>query len=244
MSRINKNKSLVFDAGSVISLTINNLLWLLPPLKERFGGSFYVTPGVVDELVAKPLKTKKYKFEAIQIRHLLATGTLEVVDGPEIHSISEHLLKLANNVFTCKGQAIRIVHLGEVESLAAVIHNKASALVIDERTTRQLVEDPRQIARRMKHKLHKQVHTDAKRERLLRYELGKVRVIRSIELVCVAFEIGLLDHYLENLDSEEHWRRDLLESVLWGMKLNGCSVSTEEIDELLAMEHLNNSNSS
>lgn len=244
MSRINRKKSLVFDTGSIISLAINNLLWLLPPLKERFGGSFHVTPGVVHELVTKPLKTKKYKFEAIQIRHLIATGTLEVIDEPEILSTGEHLLTLANNLFTCKGQAIKVVHLGEVESLAAVIHKKASALVIDERTTRQLVEDPRQIARRMRHKLHKQVHTDAKRRRLLRYELGKVRVIRSIELVCVAFEIGLLDHYLENITEEGEWRRELLESVLWGMKLNGCSVSTEEIDELLAMEHLNNHNSS
>ncbi len=236
------SRSLVFDAGSIISLAINNLLWLLPPLKERFGGSFCITPNVVNELVTKPLKTKKYKFEAIQIQHLLATGTLEVADGPEIGSISEHLLTLANNIFTCKGQAISIVHCGEVESLAAVIHKKASALVIDERTTRQLVEEPRQIAKRMRHKLHKQVHTDAKRERLLRYELGKVRVIRSIELVCIAFEIGLLDYYIENLGGEEQWRRDLLESVLWGMKLNGCSVSTEEIDELLGMEHLTSGN--
>ncbi len=235
-------RSLVFDAGSIISLAINNLLWLLPPLKERFGGSFYITPHIVNELVTKPLKTKKYKFEAIQIQHLIATGTLEVVDCPEIDSVSGHLLTLANSLFTCKGQAVSIVHLGEMESLAAVIHKKASALVIDERTTRQLVEVPRQIAKRMRHKLHKQVHTDAKQEQLLSYELGKVRVIRSIELVCIAFEIGLLDHYIENLG--EQWRRELLESVLWGMKLNGCSVSTEEIEELLGMEHLNNSNKS
>ena len=90
----------------------------------------------------------------------------------------------------------------------------------------------------MRHKLHKRIHTDKKRERMLRYELRHVNVIRSIELVCVAYEIGLLDHYIENLADEKAARKDLLESVLWGMKLNGCSVSVEEIDELLEEERL------
>jgi len=229
---------LVFDAGSVISLTINNLLWLLPPLKERFGGSFYITKAVEHELVTKPLQTKKYKFEAIQIRHLIATGTLEVINDPKIESISKRLITLANNIFTCKGQPVSIVHAGEVESLAAVVLKRASALAIDERTTRQLIEDPKQIAKRMRHKLHKRIHTDKKRERMLHYELRHVNVIRSIELVCIAYEIGLLDHYVENLADEKSARKDLLESVLWGMKLNGCSVSVEEIDELLEEERL------
>src|SRR3989338_2213004 len=125
MSRGSEARSLVFDAGSVISLATNNLLWLLPPLKERFGGSFIITRSVENEIVTKPMQTKKFKFEAIQIRHLLAT----------------------------------------------VIHAKASALVIDERPTRQLIEDPRQIARRMRIKLHKPVHTSKQQENMLNYEL-------------------------------------------------------------------------
>ncbi len=238
MSRGSEARSLVFDAGSVISLATNNLLWLLPPLKERFGGSFIITRSVESEIVTKPMQTKKFKFEAIQIRHLIATGTIEVVDSPEVEGIAAHLLNLANNLFMCKGQAIHIVHAGEMESLATVIHAKASALVIDERTTRQLIEDPRQIARRMRIKLHKPVHTSKQHENMLSYELKNVNVIRSIELVCVAYEIGLLDHYLENLSDEHQGRKDLLEAVLWGMKLNGCSVSQEEIEEIIGIEHL------
>ena len=49
------------------------------------------------EIVTKPMQTKKFKFEAIQIRHLLATGTIEVVDSPEVEGIAAHLLNLANN---------------------------------------------------------------------------------------------------------------------------------------------------
>jgi len=59
---------MVFDAGSIISLTTNNLLWLLPPLKERFGGSFLITNGVADELIKKPLATRKYKLDSTLYR--------------------------------------------------------------------------------------------------------------------------------------------------------------------------------
>ena len=39
-------KSIIFDAGPVISLTTNNLLWTLRELKERCNGSFYITEAV------------------------------------------------------------------------------------------------------------------------------------------------------------------------------------------------------
>ena len=55
-------KSLVFDAGPIITLTMNNLLWLLNPLKNNFKGEFYLSAAVKEELIDRPLQTKKYKF--------------------------------------------------------------------------------------------------------------------------------------------------------------------------------------
>ena len=60
-------KSLIFDAGPIISLATNNLLWILEPLKNKFDGKFYLTDAVKRELVDRPLETKKFKFEAIQV---------------------------------------------------------------------------------------------------------------------------------------------------------------------------------
>ena len=57
-------KSIVFDTGPIISLTLNNLLWIIEPLHDRFGGEFYITKAVYKELIDRPLSTKKYKFEA------------------------------------------------------------------------------------------------------------------------------------------------------------------------------------
>ena len=45
---------LFFDAGPVISLVMSRLAWLLPDLKKQFGGKFYITPAVKNELVDRP----------------------------------------------------------------------------------------------------------------------------------------------------------------------------------------------
>ena len=52
-------KSIVFDAGGIISLTINDLLWLLEPLKKRFKGDFYISKAIKKEIVDKPLTTNQ-----------------------------------------------------------------------------------------------------------------------------------------------------------------------------------------
>ncbi|KHO51294.1 MAG: hypothetical protein QT04_C0044G0003 [archaeon GW2011_AR11] len=57
-------KALVFDSGPIISLTLNGLLWMLRPLKQRFKGDFCITKAVYGEIISYPLHTKKFKLEA------------------------------------------------------------------------------------------------------------------------------------------------------------------------------------
>ena len=52
-------KTLVFDAGPVISLDVTGLLWAIEPLKKRFNGKFYITNSVKKELVDRPFEIKK-----------------------------------------------------------------------------------------------------------------------------------------------------------------------------------------
>ena len=54
-----------------------------------------------------------------------------------------------------------------------------------------------------------------------------------MELVTIAYEKGLLDNYLADVKEP---RKTLLDSVLWGVKLNGCSVSRREIEQIIRME--------
>lgn len=236
--QLSKSETLVFDSGPLISLTTNNLLGTLERLKERYGGKFVLPESVKGELVDEPLRTKKFMFEAMQIQRLIATGVLEVVEDSDTKALTLELLHLANSVFAAKGKPIQIVHYGEMASIATAKLLDAKALVIDERITRELVEHPKHLAELMERRLHTSLNVDNASVSLLQQYCSKLKIIRSVELVTVAFEKGLLDSYIAA--GEERAipgiRQKLLESVLWGLKMNGCAVSRQEIEQLIASE--------
>lgn len=226
-------KSLIFDAGPVISLAMNNLLWILEPLKKKFGGKFYITEAVRKEIVDRPLETKKFKFEAIQVEKLIENGVLEVIDNDFIREKTPSLLNTANEIFKAYGNYIKIVHYAEISVIAASISLNASAIVIDEKTTRFLMENPKVIVEILKKTLHTPISISESNLKEFNAIVKDVKAIRSIELVTMAYEHGLLDNYITKLPDA---RKNLLESVLWGVKLNGCAVSKEEIGQIVRIE--------
>lgn len=231
-------KSLVFDSGPLISLAINNLLWLLEPLKKSFQGEFYITPTVYEEVIKKPFYSKRYKFEALQVYPLVLKNTLQSIEHPTIKKKTEELLTTANKIFKAQGNWIHIVHPGEMEAIATVLFLNTQTIVVDERTTRQLIEDPFLIAKHLERELH--MHVDINKENLLkiRQELKGINVLRSTEFAVRAFELGLLQKYIapgeEDLIPDISF--EILDGVLWGLKLNGCSLKEEEIEEILNIE--------
>ncbi|HIG96306.1 TPA: hypothetical protein HA249_05470, partial [Candidatus Woesearchaeota archaeon] len=90
---------IIFDTGPIISLTTNNLLWLLEPMKKKFGGEFYITPSVKKELVDVPLETKKFKFEALQVLDMIERGVLKIVDQKAVKDEGYKLMQIANQCF-------------------------------------------------------------------------------------------------------------------------------------------------
>lgn len=226
-------KAILFDAGPIISLTTNNLLWLLKPLKEKFGGEFYLTEGVRKELVEKPLKTKKFKFEALQVQDQIEKGVLKVIKDGGLRKKAEQLLDLANGVFSVKKNPLKVLQLGELESLAAAKLMDIPYIVVDERITRLLLESPGQMEQLLEKRLHKNVKVNRTKLSRLHKQVEGVKLIRSLELVTIAYELGLLDDYIAKIPEA---RKQLLQGVLWGIKLNGCSVGRQEIDEIVRIE--------
>ena len=226
-------RSIVFDAGPIISLTTNNLLWLLEPLKEKYKGHFHITEDVKKELIDRPLQTKKFKFEALQVLHCINNGILEVVGTGEIAEKTNKLLELANNVFNAFGHNMQIVHQAEISTIASSLFFQGDAVVIDERTTRVLVENPNRLLNILRHTLHTTVKVSQSNLKDFSKLTKGVRMIRSAELVTIAYESGLLDKYLAEIQDA---KKTLLESVLWGVKLNGCAISKKEIEQLVRME--------
>jgi hypothetical protein len=211
---------------------------VLEPLKSRFGGTFYITPEVYKELIDKPLSTHKYKFEALQILPLISKGILTVADGKMIDRTTEELHTLANHCFSAQGNYMTLIHRAETQVLACAIENKCDTIVVDERITRMLVEQPRLLEQHLERKLHTDVKIDAKAMKKISDQVGHLKVIRSFEIVTVAYELGLLDVFA--LKDEEkvipRIKEAVLEGVLWGVKLSGCAVREDEISAVLRIE--------
>ena len=226
-------KSIVIDTGPVISLTMNNLLWLLEPLKKRFNGNFYITKTARQELVEKPLNTKRFEFEALQTLQYFENNTITIVDNKEIDDIASALLGLANNAFSAKGRSLTIVHQADIEGVAAARYLHADAFVIDERTTRMMVEQPEALQDILEKKLRTTIQVDHQKLHDFAKETKDIRIIRSAELVFAAYKLGLLDKYLPTMP---HAKKRLLDAVLWGVKLDGCAISKKEILTVLRSE--------
>lgn len=224
-------KHLVFDTGPLITLVTNNLLWVLRDLKKYFKGEFLIPKDVKQELIDKPLRTKKFKFEAIFVMDYIKEGIIKISEK-DVLARTNLLLNLANKIYRTKEKNIQIVGSGEISVLALASLLKAEACVIDERTTRVLIENPKRLLKILEKKLHMRVFMDSKMLRNFQKEVGKIKVIRSSELLLIAYELGLLDHYLQ--DGTD--KKTLLDSILWGAKLRGCAISNQEIEEAKSLE--------
>lgn len=226
-------KSLVFDTGTVISLIMNNTLWVLEALKKKFDGEFYIGSIIKYELVDRPIKGKKFKFEAIMIEDFIKRGILKVYDK-DLKASTNKIMGLANKVFSTSDGFLKLFHDGEMEGLALVKELKANALLIDERSTRMVIENPKNMKDMLTRKLHTKVWINKDNLKLFLREIGMVNVLRSSELLILAYERGLMDKYISSHEDEY----ELVEGMLWGTKLRGCSISVDEIYDIIRLEGL------
>jgi hypothetical protein len=142
-------------------------------------------------------------------------------------------MDLCNNSFIAQGNPIKIVQQGEMQALATAIYFNSDTMVVDERITRLMLENPKIIAEIMRNKLHTNIKMNNNSIENFIMHTKKVKVIRSVELVTMAFEMGLLNDFIPD---KPNGKRILLDSVLWGVKLKGCSVSSGEIERILKLE--------
>jgi predicted nucleic acid-binding protein len=230
-------KSLVFDTSTIISIATNNLLWVLPELKKRFKGEFYIAPAVKQEVLDVPLKSKRYKLEAMQILSLMGEGHIKVFRNNAKNA--RELLDVANHIFRTKDTWIKIVHDAEIESLAAAIDIKADAYVIDERNTRMLIETPENLGQLLEDKLHTKIEVNYENLERFKEHIKGVNIIRSAELMTVAYELGIMDEYLRKEERDIiniDLKKTLIDGMLWGLKLKGCAITQNEINEIVRIK--------
>ncbi|MEK6939597.1 MAG: hypothetical protein AABX31_02610 [Nanoarchaeota archaeon] len=221
-------KSLFFDTGPIITLVMSRLIWILPELKKKYGGKFYITPSVKRELITRPMDIKRFQFEALQALKLIKDGVLEVYeDIPQKEVLRLHAI--ANSSFRIGNQNMEVVQSGEIESVVCALKAGAEAMVMDERTMRLFIENNQEMKALLERRFNQQVSVDVAKAKQFSKELGGIQIIRSVELVGVAYKMGLLDSYIPSL---KNGREVLVEAALWNAKFNGAAVTEHEVEEI------------
>ncbi|PIN94891.1 hypothetical protein COU53_01910 [Candidatus Pacearchaeota archaeon CG10_big_fil_rev_8_21_14_0_10_30_48] len=216
-------KAIIFDSGTLITLSMNDLLEMLRELKKKFGGKFIITKEVENEIVTKPMKIKRFKLGAMRLKKLIEDKTLEFPDAlgisqNEISKIASSILKDANAMFIAQKRPVHIIDLGEasIMALSKLLRNKkiANLIAMDERTTRMLCEKPQNLERLLSKKLHMKVIQQKQGNR----DFYRGDFIRSTELIFVAYKKGILPK-----------NKDLLDAMLYAAKFKGAAISSDEI---------------
>ena len=223
-----QNKILIFDSSSVITLALNNLLYILKKLKEEFKIKFIITQPVKNEIIDKPLKIKKYELEALMIKQLIKNSILETpicigIENDTIEKETQKVMRVANKIFSFKNTFIKIISKGEASCFALAKFLKKQVpdvtVVIDERTARMLVEKPENLHKLLERKLHKTLEMQKYRAE---YFKG-IKIIRSSEICYIAYKRNLV-----NISNGQQ----VLEALLYATKFRGCAISTQEIEEM------------
>lgn len=222
-------KAIIFDASTLITLAMNGLLEEFSKLKKAFNGKFLITEDVRKEVVDKPSSINRFKLEALRLNKLITDKVLEMpeavgVKADEIYKVTREIMNLANNTFIAERE-IRLVDLGESSCLALskILTEKKiqNVVAIDERTARMICEKPENLQQLMEEKLHTKLKV---RKENYKFFEG-FRVIRSAELAYMAYKKGIIG-----------LNDGILEALLYAVKYNGCSISENEIREMLRMK--------
>lgn len=221
---MNKMKSIICDSSSLISLAETCNINVISFLKTFADVQFVIPPSVYSEIITCPIRIPQFEFGAVRLRKLLDDEVISVFSPPTLAVDTKQLLSLANNVFRLDGQPLQIVHAGEAECLAAYSSAQASALAIDEKTTRLLVEDPYKLAEAMQSEYKGKLLVDKQALDQFNLRCKKITVLRSSELLATAALKGFFSDFKDFEDEAFH-------SSLYALRRAGCSLPTTELEE-------------
>ena len=236
------NHDIVCDSSSIITLASNGFLHLFKDFTVKGSARFFIPLGVRKEIVDAPLTTRRFKFAAIRVMEVIDSGWLRIIDESNtkqlVHSTATRIMERANSVLLVKNRPIRILQFGEAEALALAKVMGAPTILIDERATRLMIEDPAALQETIEKRTGKTVAINRNALKELEDETEGLRVIRSAELAIIALERGLLDFQLcEAHRNDLNARNELLLGMLYALKDAGCALKESEINEYFRSEH-------
>lgn len=219
------NNSIVCDSSSLISLAQSCFLDVIPFLNQRMYGSFIYPKMVRVESIERPISAKNHALRALRLREYEELNIIKFLDI-DVEKETKEIMSMANHIFESKNKAIHIVDAGEAAQIALARKLNINTLVIDERTTRTLLEAPLKLKEHLERESRKPVEINQKLFNSFLEKAGRFNIIRSSELIILAYEYGYFDKYGKE-------KNIALESGLFTLKFSGCSLSYEEINDFM-----------
>jgi len=215
-------KNIVCDSSALISLADTSNLAVLKFLSAQ-GISFFITPAVKSEITTRPMTIRKYALSAIRLQKCIDDGYLKILSSVTLHEQTQRILGSANSMIFAGKKPLELIQLGEAECLAIFASASAHMLLVDEKTTRLLIENP--------HKLRETIqarNSDVRLDQGRRDEFGAltkdVSCLRSSELLAFAYTKGYFDDF-RNL------KEDAFKASIYALRDSGCGLAASEIVE-------------
>ncbi|MFQ5406354.1 MAG: hypothetical protein ACE5DI_04315 [Candidatus Micrarchaeia archaeon] len=211
---------LVCDASSLISLSSTCNIEVLKFLKGK-NARFLIPPAVHSEIVSRPIQIRKYQFSAVRLRNALTTKSLEVTSVEKLKLKTQEVMNTANNSFFVEERPLRLVHDGEAECVALYDFVNANALLIDEKTTRMMIEDPLRLQKVLQSEYKASVDVNSKNLSAFSKITKNMFVTRSSEILAAAAKKGFFSEYKDPSLA--------LRAAVYALKESGCSLTNKEL---------------
>lgn len=220
-------EDLFCDSSSLISLTGSCLDNVVYYISNKFQLRFVIPPFVEYETIDRPISSdlKQYSFSAIKIKKLLADKVVVKIDK-DVRKKTDRILYLANNSLFVKGKPITLLQRGEAEMIALAFELGVKNILIDERTTRMMIEAPFRMKEHMEKEFGVNIMINNGNLREFSDIVRGMQVVRSSELLILAFENGFFDGFGD-------MKIPALEAALYKIKFSGCSISFDEVQEYI-----------
>jgi predicted nucleic acid-binding protein len=212
---------MVFDTSSLISVSQTCLINIFGGLKQKLGADFVVPQAVYFEAVQRPISIRRFELNAVRLKRAIDLGWFRVMQVGD-KGVFREIDYAANNCFFIKNRPVRLLQKGEIEALALVKELGARALAVDERTTRMILENPQDLEDLMEQRKRAEIELDKGNVSKLQGLFKGLSIVRSVELIAFASELGLLEKELPK-------GKQSLEAALFAAKYSGCAVSAKEI---------------
>ncbi|MFP3950321.1 MAG: hypothetical protein ACLFUZ_04510 [Candidatus Micrarchaeia archaeon] len=224
-----KDNYILCDASSLISLTGSCLDSVIDFFHDKFRVKFVVPKSVEYEAVTHPLslKTKIYCFSALRIQNLINKRAIDVVPEGKDDKTKE-LMKQGNHIYHAAGKSLRLLHKGETEMLVLSRELNIPYILMDERTTRFLIESPITLKKHLEDEFNTHVMVNKKSMMSFSDCVKGINVIRSTELVYTAYENGFFSRF----GAKES---EAAEAALYRLKYAGCAVSFADLKKYSKM---------